>query len=165
MRRGSREPPGRLSRAPTRLRHVSFRAAFLSELKLFFPPSNRWAGGWAARAATRLTPRPVRAPGSPNGSGALGPNSAAPPSSPLPGPWAPLLRSLLNPPLSVSLRVCNLYLFLFCIPKWLSLRGSVWLVKKQSTQDGTFVFKSFNRGLWLVFIFKSPEKYIITVAL
>lgn len=83
----------------------------------FFSPSNRWAGGWAARAATRLTPRPVRAPGSPNGSGALGPNSAAPPSSPLPGPWAPLLRSLLNPPLSVSLRVCNLCLFLFCIPK------------------------------------------------
>lgn len=39
------------------------------------------------------------------------------------------------------------------------------MVKKQSTQDGTFVFKSFNRGLWLVFIFKSPEKYIITVAL
>lgn len=36
------------------------------------------------------------------------------------------------------------------------------MVKKQSTPDGTFVFKSFNRGLWLVFIFKSPEKYIIT---
>ena len=121
MRRGSREP-GAASRQAAYPELQLGSGTSPSALRFcpsssFFPPSNRWAGGWAARAATRLTPRPVRAPGSPNGSGALGPNSAAPPSSPLPGPWAPLLRSLLNPPLSVSLRVCNLYLFLFCIPK------------------------------------------------
>ena len=119
--RGPRDAaaPGRPARAPTRLGQVSLRAAFLSELKLFTHPglAASWAGGWAVRAVARLILGRSRPPGSPFGSRARRPNSALPQSSLLPGPWAPLLCPFLNPPLSVSLHVFNLYLFLFCIPK------------------------------------------------
>ena len=85
----------------------------------FYPPglAASWAGGWAVRAVALLILGRSRPPGSPFGSRARRPNSALPQSSLLPGPWAPLLCSFLNPPLSVSLHVFNLYLFLFCIPK------------------------------------------------
>lgn len=91
--------------------HVSLRAARLSQLEPFFP-------GPGGPCEPRLG-RPVlaRPPGSTISSHTRHPNTAALASSPLPGQGGPLLRSFFNPPPSVSLRVFNLYLFLFRIPK------------------------------------------------
>lgn len=142
VRRGAREPPGRPARALTLLGHVSVRAAFLSELKLFSPKlAASWAGGWAVRAAARLVLGRAGPPGSRFGSRAHRPNSALRQSSLLPG-------RLCSVHFLIHRRVF-LYAFLisvcFCFASLsdFSLRGSVCLAKKQSTLNCTFVFQKF----------------------
>lgn len=108
---GAARPPGQ---GPARLGRVSLRAAVLPpELRLLPRKlAASGAGGWAVRAVARRIlgrsrPRVSRSD----------PALPVPPGALFPGSWAPPLCFFLNPPLSVSLRVFNLYLFLFCISK------------------------------------------------
>lgn len=82
-----------------------------------FTPAESWARGWAARAVTWRILALVWPWGSPRGSPRAGDPNSALARSVLPRSRAPPLRSFLNPSLSVSLHVFNLYLFLFCILK------------------------------------------------